>query len=453
MDIGDPLTWAYVFCTICVIASFLLYGFEAAVLAAGDSDIEQEEKEKKTRAVSLVSHYKDEPQRLEQTVHLVTILMAMCICGIIFSQSARPEHLGKSILPEAATLGYIITLILVFAVSLAGMLSLAIRLPQAIGRDKQLDYAIRLAGVVHSIVMVCTPIVFVTDAIAGLIAKVFGIDVNRQEDVTEEEIISMVNEGHEQGFIEADEAEMITNIFEMGDKEAQDIMTHRKSIIGVDGNIPLHEALDFILSANNSRFPVYEENIDNIIGIIHLKDAMKRHREHNYDNWLIKDIPGLIRPAVFIPETRNIGELFKSMQSKKLQMVIVSDEYGQTAGLVALEDILEEIVGNIEDEYDVEVPLIEKTGDEEYLISGMALLEDVEEVLDTELPIEDDIETMNGFMVSKLERIPSEDEHLSVQEAGFNFEILSVANKTVEKVKVTKISGQGESDDENIEES
>ena len=165
-----------------------------------------------------------------------------------------------------------------------------------------------------------------------------------------------------------------------------------------------------MLQSSNSRFPVYLEDIDNIIGILHLKDAMKAQMLNQYGERPLKDIPNLIRPAVFIPETRKINVLFKNMQMKKQQMVIVLDEYGQTAGLVALEDILEEIVGNIQDEYDEDEAFIEKIGDNTYLMKGLTPLEDVEEVLNIKLHNEE-YETLNGFLVYRLDKVPEEDEH------------------------------------------
>lgn len=270
------------------------------------------------------------------------------------------------------------------------------------------------------------------------LAKQFGINTSNPEDYIEEEIISMVNEGHEQGVIKANEAEMIQNIFEFTDKEAQDVMTHRRNIIAIEENTNLQDAMEFMLDERHSRFPVYEENLDNITGILFLKDAMRSLIKQNYGNWRVKDIPGLIRPAIFIPETRNISSLFKSMQSKKLQMVIVSDEYGQTAGLVAMEDILEEIVGNIQDEYDNEEQLIEQLEDGSFLMSGLAPLDEVAKTLDITFE-EEDFETLNGYLVSRLDKIPSDDERSEIVAYGCSFQILSVANKIIEKVKVHKL--------------
>ena len=183
-----------------------------------------------------------------------------------------------------------------------------------------------------------------------------------------EEIISMVNEGHEQGVFQATEAEMITNIFEFGDKEAKDIMTNRKNILAIEQDTRLEDAITQMLDAGKSRFPVYHENIDEIVGILHFRDAIVADRKEENAGKCVGSIEGLLREAMVIPETKNIADLFRMMQKTKTQMVIVVDEYGQTKGVLAMEDILEEIVGNIQDEYDEDEQYIEETGNkDEYL--------------------------------------------------------------------------------------
>ena len=204
--------------------------------------------------------------------------------------------------------------------------------------------------------------------LSNRLMKLFGVDT---DDVTEEEIISMVNEGHEQGVLQANEAEMIHNIFEFGDKDAKDIMVHRKNIIAIDGTMTFLEMLDFTIENNYSRYPVYIDDIDNIIGVLHIKEVLALCQKQEIYHTAIKDIKGLIREVDFIPETRNINTLFTMMQNAKTHMVIVVDEYGQTSGIVAMEDILEEIVGNIEDEHDQEEKMIEKLPDGSYLMDGM----------------------------------------------------------------------------------
>lgn len=272
------------------------------------------------------------------------------------------------------------------------------------------------------------------------IFRKLGIHGDDSSDRVEEEIISMVNEGHEQGVLHETEAEMITNIFEFGDKEVKDIMTNRSNIVAIDKNTTLADALDYMLNESKSRFPVYDENIDHIIGILHCRDAMRAHRIESNLTVPVGEIEGLLRKAMFVPETKNIADLFRIMQKTKTQMVIVIDEYGQTLGLLAMEDILEEIVGNIMDEYDEDEDYIEKTENEnEYIIEGMVKLEELEEKFDISFG-EQEFETLNGFLISKMDKIPEENEEFSIDVDGYNFKILSVENRMIKNVLVTKLA-------------
>lgn len=279
------------------------------------------------------------------------------------------------------------------------------------------------------------PSELVLGKISKWLSEKFGIKL-KKDDVTEEEILSMVNEGHEQGVLEANEAEMINNIFELGDKEAQDVMQHRVNVIAVDGNLTLRELLLFMMGESKSRYPVYNEDLDDIIGIIHLRDVFTIHTRKELLDVKVKDIKGLVRTAMFVPETKNIHELFQNMQSEKVQMAIVIDEYGQMSGIVTLEDILEEIVGNILDEYDEEEEVIHKLADESFVMDGMAQLDEIEDVLG--ISIEEDFDTLNGLLVSKLEHIPKEDEKAVIEYQGYEFTILSIANKKIGQVRVKK---------------
>lgn len=257
------------------------------------------------------------------------------------------------------------------------------------------------------------------------------------EHVTEE-IISMVNEGHEQGVFQAAEAEMITNIFEFGDKEAKDIMTNRKNILAIDQDMLLADAISQMLEAGKSRFPVYHETIDEIVGILHFRDAIVADRQPGNSEKPIGHIRGLLREAMVVPETKNIASLFRTMQRTKTQMVIVVDEYGQTKGILAMEDILEEIVGNIQDEYDEDEQYIEETGNkDEYIIDGITPLEELEERFSISFH-EEEFETLNGFMISRMDRIPEENEEFSVDVDGYSFKILAVEHKMIKSVLVTK---------------
>lgn len=299
------------------------------------------------------------------------------------------------------------------------------------------NYPWFLTSIIVFFIGLAIPADRILNFISEIIYKVFGVKMKgRPEDLTEEEILSVVNEGHEQGVLKANEAEMISNIVELDEKEAQDIMNHRLNVIAVDGNSTLRDALEFMLGEHKSRYPVYDEGLDDIIGILHLRDAFTIHNDTRLLDLKVKEIDGLMREAKFIPETRNIHELFKQMQNEKLQMVIVIDEYGQMSGIITMEDILEEIVGNILDEYDEEEEAITKLGDETFLMNGMAELEEVEEVLD--IKVEEDFDTLNGLLISKLEHIPEENETAVIEYQGYEFKILSIDNKKVGSVKVKK---------------
>lgn len=257
------------------------------------------------------------------------------------------------------------------------------------------------------------------------------------EDVTEEEIISMVKEGHEQGVLLASEAEMIHNIFEFVEKEAKDIMTHRNSISAIDGNVSYYDAISCIVETGRSRIPVYLEDIDNIIGILHIKDAFSFCRKNEFFRTSIKDIPDLLREVDFIPETLSISTLFKQMQSDKNHLCIVIDEYGQTSGIVAMEDILEEIVGNIEDEHDNDEEIVSVESDGSYTLDGLTELRDVLEVIP--LPVEmDAFETLNGLLISLLEKVPNDNETERICAFGYIFDIQSVENRIIRQVHITK---------------
>ena len=225
---------------------------------------------------------------------------------------------------------------------------------------------------------------------SSLFKKITG-KVKKDDDVTEEEIMDMVNEGHEQGVLKENEAEMIGNIFEFGEKHASDVMTHRKSIVGIEADTTVEEAFEFIMGENYSRYPVYDGDID------------------------------------------NISVLFKEMQSDKVHMAVVVDEYGQTAGIVTMEDILEEIVGNIFDEYDDEEVLISRQPDGSYIIDGQTLLEDIEDAFDMHFDCED-IDTINGYLIYKMGKIPQDNEQFECTCDGYSFRVLEVHDRMVTKV-------------------
>ena len=264
----------------------------------------------------------------------------------------------------------------------------------------------------------------------------FSDENENQEDV-EREILTLVQEGRERGFFAGSEGELISNVFTYSEKKAEDIMTHRKYIIGIDGNETLENALTFILKQNHCHFPVYEGDIDTVLGILHIRDAMRCYFDEKLRTKPIKELKDHLHSVSLVPEGKRIDKLFKEMKVKKSQLVVVFDEYGQTAGIIAMEDIIEQIVGNIQDEYDTEEELIKKLADGSYLVSGVTELEDLEKLLEIEFDVED-YGTINGFIVHSLDRIPSEDENCVVEYAGYKFYIISVRNNVIQSVRIEK---------------
>ena len=284
-------------------------------------------------------------------------------------------------------------------------------------------------------VAVFVPVVFFCIYIPEKIGRMYGERISKRD--TEEEILSMVNEGHEMGVIESNEVLMISNIFEFGDKNAKDIMINRSNMLALDSTMKLQDAIDFMLNSQYSRYPVYDENVDSIIGMLYLKDALRLHSKENLLNKSIKSIRKLLRKPVYIPETKKIDDIFKIMQTQKVQLAIVINEYGQTAGIISMEDILEEIVGNIMDEYDVDEHHIRKRNSNEYVIDGLTKLEELEDLLDIEFHSE--FETINGFLISKMEHIPADNEKFECEYEGYHFTLLKVKEKMIKSVLVEKI--------------
>ena len=277
----------------------------------------------------------------------------------------------------------------------------------------------------------------------GLLSRLFR-KRSRGEEAAEQEITAILNEGQENGTIEPEEAEKIANIFELSDKEAGDIMTHRSEIVAFDDRTKLKDALKEIINNNFSRYPVYHEDLDHITGILHLKDAVRIKEEAPKQNPSLEEIASSLREAVFVPETRTVNELFKQMQSGNTQMVIIVDEYGQTSGLLAMEDILEEIVGNIRDEYDEEDDgIVEDDGGEGYLIEGLSKLEDLSDRLGIDFG-ETEFETINGYLINLMEKIPEEGEHFETDIGGYHFRVEDVDDNVIASISVTRNAAQGD---------
>lgn len=334
----------------------------------------------------------------------------------------------------AGVIVFVVTVVFIYVIVL-----LSHKVPDRLGKLRPDKYFYRRFGFMRRLTAFFRPMSFMLEKGCHAVLILFGIDTYKEADnVTEDEIISIVNEGQEQGVLEAGEAEMISNIISFDEKQAQDIMTHRTKIVAVDSELGIEEAMKFMAGQTFSRFPLYTGDIDNIVGVIHLKDVVKCYASGKHQKKKLIDIA---RKPMFVPDTQNIDDLFKAMQAKNVHMAIAIDEYGQTAGIVAMEDILEEIVGNIRDEFDKEEELIYKIAEDTYMCSGELPLDELSEVTGFRLEDEDaeSFDTLNGLLISELDRIPADGETATVDYAGFRFEILEAKHKMIRRASVSKL--------------
>lgn len=438
MDDGYPY-WRMGIICILLILNAVISGAHAAFEAVNESQIRKraEESENNKRALQILAML-EEPSRY---INLFEVLVTgtSLVIGMLFTSGFYAHALNLLLNANAfleqhkfitdVIVFLIVALFICFAVFLGNVL------PRRLARMRAEKAIFSLYGVFYGMLRICKPVLWLLDVFTRVTFWLVRIKENKaDENVTEEEIISIVNEGYEQGVLEDSEAEMISNIIEFDEKEVMDIMTHRKKIVAIDASSTVEETMKFVMQQPFSRFPVYVEIIDNIVGILHIKDLMKYYISGHDKSVLVQEICG---EPYLVPDTQPIDVLWNDMRSKKMHMAIAIDEYGQTAGLVAMEDILEEIVGSISDEYDVDEKMIIKQTESRYLMKGMAPLEDVEEVLNIEFD-QEDFDTLNGFLISMLGHIPADDEKAVFRYMGYSFHIVDVVDKMIRYVRVVK---------------
>ena len=301
-------------------------------------------------------------------------------------------------------------------------------------------------GIIRTISIITAPFVKLLTASTNGVSKLFGISGTDEETVTEEEIRMMVDVGEEKGSIKEEERELINNVFEFNDKVVSEIMIHRKDIYAIDINSDIDNILKELDEYKYSRIPVYEENIDNIVGMLFIKDLLA-----NVNKKEKVKIAKIIREPYFVSENKPIDELFRDLQKNKHQLAIVLDEYGGTAGLVTMEDIIEELVGNIFDEYDEEEKEFEKIDDNTFLISGSVSIHDLRKILGVEIP-EGEYDTLSGYLIELLGRIPSDDEKPVIETKRVTYKIEDYEEKRILWVKACRNNVEEDNDDENDEE-
>ena len=340
---------------------------------------------------------------------------------------------------------FIIICLLAAAITVFGMI-----LPKRLCTGGKIteNFVMKTCMLYRLFLMLFLPLEFLVSAFTSAVLRLFGIkESSGGESVTEEEILMMVDAVNETGGIEETQAEMISNIFEFDDLEVHEIMTHRTEVVGVEINASIREAVKLVIDEGFSRIPVYEENIDNICGVVFAKDLLRVVYEGNADNSFVKEY---MREIKYIPESNSCGELFEYFTSQKNQIAVVVDEYGGTAGIVTMEDILESIVGNIQDEYDDEEEEIQEITPNTFDILGKADPKEALELMGAELPKGSDYDTMSGFATDMLGYIPGDGETPTFEWQNIVFTVIRVSDKRIEKIRAAikrdKIAGVSESD-------
>lgn len=420
--------------TILILINAYFAASEIAFISLNDAKIEKQAKEGNKKAKQIEKMLKT-PSKF-----LATIQIGITLAGFLSSAFAS-ETFADKIAPylynmiPAISLGVwksisiiFITIILSFFTLVFGEL-----VPKRLAMKHYEKISFATIGVIRTISIITAPFVKLLTSVTNGISKIFGVGENEEETVTEEEIKMMVDQGEESGTIKEDEKELINNVFEFNDITVSEIMRHRKDIFAVDINIGTEELLEELSKEEYrySRIPVYDETIDEIKGILYVKDVLKNINKKTFK------VKNVIKDAYFISQNRLINEVFRELQKNKKQLAIILDEYGGTAGIVTMEDILEELVGDIYDEYDKEESEYEKIDENTYILSGNMPIFDVNKLLEADIP-EGEFDTISGFLQDKLGRIPDDKENPVIETEKVTYKIEKSEDKRIIKIKACK---------------
>lgn len=420
---------------------------EIAIISLNDNKIQRmaEDGNKKAKQIIRLTE--------NSSNFLSTIQIGVTLAGFLTSASAADSFADPLVakLMTTAVADYIpegvLNVICVVVITLLTSyfsLVLGELAPKRIGMQIPEKISFAVVPVLIFIAKLTKPFVKVLSFSTNAVVRLFGFDPNADEEqVTEEEIRMMVDVGEEKGVIEGTQKEMIDNIFEFDDIDVADIMTHRTDMTAIEITKPLEEVVQLSIREGYSRIPVYEEDPDSIVGIVYIKDLLKFVGKDMPEDVRIADI---MRKATFVPETKSCGDLFKEMTEAHTQFAIVVDEYGGTAGIVTLEDLIESIVGNIQDEYDDEDEEISMIDENTFTIDGVTDLDEIEELIGVEIP-DGDYDTLGGFIISLLGYLPKEGETTCAEYDRLHFTVLNVEERRIGKVRV-EVTPLAETDDD-----
>lgn len=437
---GDPANLFYklilLFILILINAFFAMS--EIAVITLNDLKLQKQAEDGNKTAVKILKLTKN------PSAFLSSIQIGITLAGFLTSAAAA-ENFSEPLSVLLASLFNLstipawlntVSLILVTVIISFFSLILGELVPKRIAMQRYEQISFKIAGILSFIMAFFKPFIKILSVTTNIVVRLLGFDPSAgEENVTEEEILMMVDAGEEKGVIEESQKEMINNIFEFDDILASDVMTHRTDIEAVEIDDDLPDVINKAITAGYSRIPVYEEDLDNIKGIIYVKDLLKYVGKTVPKSFKIADI---MRTPHFFPETKRCGDLFNEMTEKHLQLVFVCDEYGGVSGIVTVEDLLESIVGNMQDEYDNEEEEIEQISDTAYHLDGTGDIKEVEEILGIEFP-KNGYDTIGGFIISCLGRIPGENENPVIEYGGYSFRVDTVDDRRIEQITAEKL--------------
>lgn len=441
MDAGDPdgnsILFQLLFLAFLTLVNAFFAGAEMAVVSVNKNRIKVLADEGSKRAALLQTLFED------STKFLSTIQVAITLAGFFSSASAATgisQVLGGWIaqfgIPYSNTIAVVVvTIILSYFTLVFGEL-----VPKRIALQKAEAFSLFVVQPIYIISKILSPFIKLLSLSTNGFLHLIGMKTeNLEEAVSEEEIKKMLETGSENGVFNEIEKEMINSIFSFDDKTAKDVMVPRREVFAIDIEEPLEKILDEILETRHSRIPVYEEQIDNIIGILQVKDVMIEARKKSFEE---VDIRALLKEAFFVPDGKSTDELFREMQRTKNRMAVLIDEYGGVSGILTVEDLVEEVMGEITDEHEEEVVELQKIGEKEYLLDGSILIEELNEKLNLKLETEN-YDTLSGYLIEELGYIPKDSGQCELNADGVHFKILEVKEKRIRKVWM-KIPEQAE---------
>lgn len=427
-----------IFLVILIALNAFFAASEIALISLNDNKVRLQANEGNKKA-QLLQKLLAEPSRF-----LATIQIGITLAGFLASAFASESfaHVIVRVFKEAGIpipelWLKTISMILVTSILAYFTLVLGELVPKRLAMKKAESISMVAATPLSVLSSITYPFVKLLTLSTNIIIRLFGIDPDEEDQkVTEEEIRLMVDVGGEKGTIHENEKLMINNVFEFNNKTVTDIMTHRTEILALPVEADLSNVIDFINTQKYSRIPVYQDNIDNIIGVLHSKDMIPIITKDQTAE--VFDLKSVSRQPYFVSTSKRTDELFKELQRQKTHLAIIVDEYGGTAGIVTIEDLIEEIMGNIFDEYDADDVDIEELNDNTFLIDGSTSLDLVGQYLNVKLPIED-YETLSGFMIGQLGRIPKKGDNPSIEFNGLILKVEKAEKRRISKVKVSQI--------------